>query len=127
MNLAGILDSLEKHYGKVKLAGPADPYEMILYTNCGYPANDLSCPKGFDALRRLVGVQPEQILAAPEPQLTQIMRLGGIVPELRAKRLKEIAWRVTEKFGGNLAAVLKRPAPEARKALRQFATIGEPG
>jgi|SRR5579871_1502700 len=126
MEIRSILDGLEKHYGKIKAAGPADAYEMILYANCGYPANDLSCPKGFDALRRLVGLAPEEILAAPETQLTQIMRLGGIVPDLRARRLKEIAGRVRDKFGGTLQGVLRGPLPEAKKALKQFPTIGDP-
>jgi endonuclease III len=126
-NIAEILDRLEKHYGKLKLAGPTDPYQMILYANCGYPANDITCPKGFDALGRLVGLEPDQILAAPEAQLTRIMALGGIVPEVRARRIKEIAGRVRDQYGGDLAAALKKPLPEARKILKQFPTIGEPG
>jgi endonuclease III len=127
MRLAPILDQLEQHYGKQKRPGPADAYEMILYANCGYPANDISCPKGFDALRRLVGVRPDEILAAPEEQLAKIMRLGGIVPELRARRLKEIAGRVRDKFAGDLATALAVPLPAAKKILKQFPTIGDPG
>lgn len=125
--VAAILERLEKHYGKLKLAGPVDPYQMILYANCGYPANDITCPKGFDALARLVGLEPDQILAAPEAQLTRIMALGGIVPEVRARRIKEIAGRIRDQYDGDLAAALKKPLPEARKILKQFPTIGEPG
>jgi endonuclease-3 len=55
------------------------------------------------------------------------MRLGGIVPDLRAARLKEIAALVKYKFGGDLRAVLKRPLSEAKKALKRFPTIGDPG
>lgn len=127
IHLDRILDALENHYGKLRLAGPADPYQMVLYANCGYPANDISCPKGFEALSRLVGLTPEEILAASQQQLTEIMRLGGIVPELRARRLQEIAGRVQQKFGGDLAGALKGVLPEAKKVLRQFPTIGEPG
>jgi endonuclease III len=127
MSLATILDRLEQHYGKQKRPGPAGAYEMVLYANCGYPANDISCPKGFEALRRLVGLAPGQILAAPDKQLAGIARLGGIVPELRATRLKEIAGRVRDKFSGDLDAALEGPAAQAKKILRQFPTIGEPG
>ena len=127
MKIQPILDGLERQYGKLKPAGPVDAYEMILYANCGYPANDLSCLKGFDALRRVVGLAPEQILAVPETQLAQIMRLGGIVPEVRARRMKEIAGRLKEKFGGTLQGVLRGPLLEAKKALKQFPTIGDPG
>ncbi|PWU07809.1 MAG: hypothetical protein C5B51_09125 [Terriglobia bacterium] len=127
VNLARVLDRLEKHYGKLQPVGPFDPYEMILYTTCGYPANDVTCPKGFQALEKLVGLAPDQILAASDKELTNIMRLGGIVPEVRAQRLKEIASRVKRNFAGNLAAVLKASVPEAKKALKQFPTIGDPG
>jgi endonuclease III len=127
MTVAQALDRLEKYYGKLGPPGPSDPYEMVLYANCGYPANDITCRKGFDALRDQVGPRPEQILAASEAKLAAIMRLGGIMPELRATRLKQIAAVVQESYSGNLASVLKKPLPEAKKALKQFPTIGDPG
>ncbi len=137
-NLPQVLDVLEELYGQQKLAGPTEPYEMILFVNCGYPATDASCAKGFDALNREVGLKPEEILASPKPKLAKLLRLGGIVPELRAGRLKEIARSVKEEFGGNLKAILKKCLQEektqlskgiraAKKVLQQFPVIGEPG
>jgi endonuclease III len=125
--LARILNALEKRYGKPKPPHPTDPYEMLVYVICGYPASDAACIKGYEALRKEVGLQPDELLAAPETKLAEIMRLGGIVPELRAQRLKEVAGLVKHVFGGNLRAVMKKPLPEVRKALKQFPTIGDPG
>ena len=125
--LAKLLDRLEKFYGKPKPPQPTDPYEMILYTNCDYPASDASCAKGFTALKKEVGLRPEDILAARDAKLAELMRLGGIVPELRAARLKQIAGLVKHEFASDLRAVLKKPLPEARKALKKFPTIGDPG
>jgi endonuclease III len=125
--LARLLDRLEKHYGKPRPPHPTDPYEMILYTNCGYPATEASCSKAFDALKQSVGLGVDEILAAPKEKLAKILRLGGIVPELRAARLKEIAALVKHTFAGDLRTVLKGPLPEARKALKKFPTIGDPG
>ena len=99
---------LERMYGPQQAASPTDPYEMIVYLNCGYPASDASCSKGFDALKREVGLNPKEILAAPKSKLTKLLRLGGIVPELRAARLQEIARKVKNDFGGDLKAVLKK-------------------
>ncbi len=124
--LARILDALEKRYGKPKPPHPTDPYEMLVYVICGYPASDAACIKGYEALRKEVGLQPDELLAAPEAKLAEIMRLGGIVPELRAQRLKEVAGLVKHVFGGSLRAVMKKPLPEVRKALKQFPTIGDP-
>jgi endonuclease III len=136
--LGRVLDALEKHYSEQTAVGPGDPYEMILFVNCGYPATDASCTKGYDALKRYVGTKPEEILAAPKAKLAQLMRLGGIVPELRAERLKTIAKIVNEEFGGDLKWSLEKLLHEekkgagkgirsAKKALREFPVIGEPG
>ncbi|HYL11373.1 MAG TPA: hypothetical protein VEU31_11595 [Candidatus Acidoferrales bacterium] len=127
MRLAKLLDRLEKFYGKPKRPHPTDPYEMVLHRICGYPQSDALCAKGFQALRKEIGLRPEEILAAPWAKLAEAMRHGGIVPELRAQRLLEIAARVQGEFGGNLQAVLKKPLPEARKALKSFPTIGDSG
>ena len=125
--LARILDALEKRYGKPKPPHPTDPYEMVVYAQCGYPASDAACRKGFEPLKKEIGLQPDELLAAPEAKLAEIMRLGGIVPELRAQRLKEVAALVKHVFGGNLRAAMKKPLPEVRKILKQFPTIGDPG
>ena len=136
-NLNEILEALEKMYGPQHAAGPTDPYEMIVYLNCGYPASDASCSKGFDALKREVGLSPREILAASKPKLAKLLRLGGIVPEQRAERLQEIARKVNSELGGDLKAALKKWVQEekrqpgkgirqAKKILREFPTIGEP-
>jgi len=136
-NVNRILETLEKTYGPQQAAGPTDPYEMIVYLNCGYPASDARCAKGFDALKREVGLSPREILAAPQARLTKLLRLGGIVPEQRAERLQEIARKVKGEYGGDLKAALKKWMQEekqqtgrgvraAKKILREFPVIGEP-
>jgi endonuclease III len=136
-DVSSILESLEKIYGPQHIVGPTDPYEMILYLNCGYPATDASCSKGFDALGREVGLIPKEILAAAKPKLVKLLRLGGIVPEIRAARLQEVARKVKTEYAGDLKAALKHWLREerqqigkglrvAKKALQEFPVIGEP-
>ncbi len=136
--LGRVLETLEEYYGKQVAVGPSDPYEMILFINCGYPATDASCAKGYEALMQEVGTTPAEILAAPKSKLAKLMRLGGIVPELRAERLKTIARIVSEEFGGDLKWSLEKLLREemkgagkgirsAKKALKEFPVIGEPG
>jgi endonuclease-3 len=136
--LGRVLEALEGHYGKQAAVGPSDAYEMILFVNCGYPATDASCAKGYEALRREVGTKPAEILAASKAKLAKLMRFGGIVPELRAERLKTIAKIVNDEFGGDLKWSLEKLLQEekkgagkgiriAKKALKEFPVIGEPG
>lgn len=136
--LADVLDRLEEHYGAQEAVGPSDPYEMILFINCGYPATDASCSKGYEPLEREIGTKPKEILAAPKEKLAKLTRAGGMMPELRAEQLKTIARIVNEEFGGNLKwsmeKLMEGEKEEAgkgirrvKKALKEFPTIGEPG
>jgi endonuclease III len=140
--LAQILEILEKAYGPQKLAGPSDPYEMLVFLNCGYPASDGACAKGFDALKREVGVEPNKLLAASKAKLTKLMRPSVIVPAVCAQRLRAIAGRVKTELHGDLTAALEKRIEEAKgkpgndftennlkpakKVLQEFPTIGEP-
>jgi endonuclease III len=136
--LGQVLGALEKHYGKQEPVGPSDPYEMILFANCGYPATDVSCAKGYEPLRTQVGTKPEQILKTPSAKLAKLTRDGGMFPELRAERLKLIARIANENFGGDLKWALEKlmkdeKAPPDKRlrrmkgALKEFPVIGEPG
>jgi endonuclease-3 len=50
-----------------------------------------------------------------------------MVPAVRAQRLREIASRVTGECGGDLTRALACPEPAARKLLRKFPSIADPG
>jgi endonuclease III len=121
----GIFNRLEKFYGKPKPAHPTDPYEMLLHRNCGYPQSDERCDKGFRALKEKIGLAPQNILDAPAAKLREVMRPSVMKPDLTVMRLKEIAARVLDEFSGDMRAVLKRPLPEAKKALKKFPTVGD--
>lgn len=123
--LIRIVDRLEKFYGKPKKPYPADAYEMLLHRICGYPQSDANCDKGFASLKQQIGLAPQKILDASDAKLAAALRPGGIVPELRAQRLKEVVARVEDEFGGDLKRVLKLPVAQARKSLKKFPTIGD--
>lgn len=125
--LREILQQLESHYGKQQPWWPTDPYLFLIWWYCGYPASDASCAKGWEALNREVGVEPRQILAASPAALAKALKPGGMVPELRALRLKEVAARVQDEFGGDLRAALVGPMPQVRKILKSFHSIADPG
>ncbi len=143
-SVAKLLDALEKHYGPQQAKWPDDPYLFIVWWHCGYPASDDRCAKGWEALTRDVGTDPEQLLSTPIPRITAALKPGGMVPELRAMRLKEIATRVLNQCEGDLRSALmagtspssakigrKDGAPDtlqnARKLLKSFPNIADPG
>ncbi len=122
-----LLRQLEKYYGRPEPPGVTDPLEMILLENVGYLVDDEQRAAAFAALKKRVGTQPDKILAAAEATLVDIVRLGGIMPELRAKKLRQIAQLARWIFQGDLRPILRKPLPAAKKDLKRFPSIGEPG
>jgi endonuclease-3 len=99
-----------------------------VWLHCGYPASEARCSKGWKSLISQIGVDAERILKANPAQLASALKPGGMVPELRAMRLKEIAERVLKQYGGELREALSvLSAAQARSALKQFPNIGDPG
>jgi endonuclease III len=127
LTLLGLLDKLEEFHGKQQPDWPVEPYDFIVWWHCGYPASDQTCAKGWNNLRRDVGIEPQQLLKASPKRLASALRAGGMVPELRALRLKEIAMRVQDQLGGDLRSVLNGPISEVRKTLKKFPGIADPG
>jgi endonuclease III len=100
--------------------------ELILYENVAYLADDARREKALHALRTRVGLSPAKILAAPQATLLQIAS-HGIVPEQTVEKLRTIAAIALEEFGGTLSEVTRRPLQDAKKALKKFPSIGDPG
>jgi endonuclease III len=122
-----LLDRLEAFHGAQEAGWPVDPYEFLIWWHCGYPPSDAACAKGWAPLKQSVGTKPEQILAASQARLTAAMKAGGMVPEQRAAHLHEIALRMQNEFGGDLRASLTGPVAKARKLLKSFHSIADPG
>jgi endonuclease III len=121
------IKALEKFYGRPAPPKITDPLELILWENVAYLADDEKRAKAFTALKKNIGTHPQQILDASESELVNVTKLGGMVPELRAQRLRQIAELTHWVFKDDLKSVLKKPLPQAKKDLKRFPTIGDPG
>ena len=123
-----LLDVLAACYGEQTASWPADPYLFLVWLHCGYPASEAKCAKGWESLTSVIGVDAGSILRANPAKLADALKPGGMVPELRAMRLKEIAERVLKQYGGDLREGLNGlSVAQARAALKQFPNIADPG
>jgi len=127
LRVPAILRQLESLYGNQAPCWPTDPYHFLVWWHCGYPASDAACAKGWDSLNKEVGVELPQLLAAGAARLARALKPGGMVPELRAMRLMEIAARIQDEYGGDLHAGLAGPLTKVRQALKRFPNIADPG
>ncbi len=122
-----LIAGLQKHYGVPQLPPARGAFELVLWENACYLLPDERRAQVFEGLRSQVGLTAASIAKAPAEVLLPLARLGGMRPETRVFRWQEIARITIEQFGGNLEQILKQPYVQAKKALKQYPNIGDPG
>jgi endonuclease III len=126
-HLQKIIPQLSAHYGPPRRPISTDPFELILFENIAYLVSDERREGAFNLLRQTIGTKPHELLAASNDALLRVATLGGMQPERRAGRFREIALIAMDDFAGDLSSALKLPLPKARQALKKFPGIGDPG
>jgi len=124
--LQQVIKRLATFYGKLDPPVASDPWEMIVWENIAYLADDARRREAMTLLRETVGISPEEILAAPAGRLLAVAR-QGISAENTVAKLRKGAEIALGEFDGDLRTILKRPIAQARKALKRFPAIGDPG
>jgi endonuclease III len=125
-SLRKIVSRLARFYGKPAPPITSDPFALILWENVAYLVSDERRAAAFTLLRETVGTKPHEILAASNDALLQVAKLGGMQPERRAARMRELALIAMNEFDGDVRSALKLPLPKAKKSLQKFPSIGEP-
>ncbi len=121
-----LIDKLQQHYGPPAPPPSTDPLELIIWENIAYLASDKRRAEAFATLKQTIGTRPEQILVAPHSALAAIGK-AGILPDISAEKLVTIAKIAYEEFDSDLRPALKKTFPQAKKALKRFPSIGDPG
>jgi endonuclease III len=88
-DLPVLLDRLEEAGGRPGPLPSADGWELVLAENVAYLVDDQRRWRALAELRSVVGLAPEQILAAPQDVLAGIV--AGARPAERAQRLRRCA------------------------------------
>ena len=126
-SLEHLVGLLRDYYGEPEPPAVTDPLELILWENVAYLVDDQKRMTAFALLKKRVGTAPEAILSAPESVLLEVAKAGGMFPEQRVSKLRTIAELVLSTCDGDLTPRLDGSIARAKKVLRQFPGIGEPG
>ena len=126
-DLKKLIATLQKRYGAPELPPAHGPFELVMWENACYLLPDTRRAEVFEGLRRGVGMTAEAIFKASKDVLLPLAERGGMRPETRVFRWQEIARITLQQFGGNLDQILEWPYAKAKKALKQYPTIGDPG
>jgi endonuclease III len=122
-----MISRLRHRYGQVEAPPAQGPFALVMWENACYLLPDERRREVFEALHQQVGMNAAAIDRAPDSVLLPLARRGGMRPETRVFRWREIARITLSQFAGDVDAILGRPYAEARKALKQFPNIGDPG
>lgn len=125
--LPALLDRLEALYGAPPRPLPRRALDWVLWENAAYLVSDEKRAAAFRALKQATGLRAAGLLALPRAELLAIARLGGMLPDRRVEKLLAIAETVEEDFDGDLESALRLPLAQARRALKKFPGIGDPG
>src|ERR1700694_2629742 len=126
-SLSKVLAQLKRYYGELEAPAARGPFELVLWENCCYLLPDERRLEVFNTLRDKVGLTAADLDAAADRLLLPIAQRGGMRPEVRVSRWREIARITLNQYGGDLNSILDLTHAEAKKALKQFPTIGDPG
>ena len=121
------IDLLSGYYGPQLPEPGSDPFHLVLWENVAYLVSDERRRQAFEALDRKIGTDPASILSATREDLYDIAKMGGMLPDVRVDRILTIARITQEEFGGRLDRVVEQPLAAAKKALKLFPSIGDPG
>jgi endonuclease-3 len=124
--LPQVVQLLRDHFGQPKAPKLSGPWEMILWENVAYLADEDRRREAFQTLKKQIGTEPGQILSATGETIREVTRHGNLADQF-ARKLRECARIALEEFDGDLRPVLKLPFAKAKKALQKFPGVGEPG
>jgi endonuclease-3 len=122
-----LIAKLKRHYGEPALPPVKGPFELVMWENACYLLPDERRAEVFEGLKKQVGMNAAAIWNADRETLLGLAQRGGMRPQTRVFRWLEIARITLDRFEGDLDRILKEPYANARKALKQFPNIGEPG
>lgn len=126
MNLRKAIAKLKTHYGPPAPPPTTDPFELVLLENVAYLASPARRRQAFEQLRSTIGTSPAAILAAKSKALERITSLG-ILKSTSVVKLRKCARIAVDECGGDLGATLTETPAAAKRMLRSFPGIGEPG
>lgn len=122
-----LIAKLKSHYGAPMVPPAKGPFELVMWENACYLLPDDRRAAVFEGLRRQFRLTPKAILKADPDSLLALASMGGMRPKVRVFRWQEIARITIDQFDGDLDQIVKMPYAQAKKALKQFPNIGDPG
>lgn len=105
------------------IASKGESFETLVITIISQNTTDKNAEEAYKRLAKKFRITPEVLAKAKIGEIEECIRTAGLYKN-KAKAIKQTSQILTEKFRGNLEAILSLPFDEARKTLLQFPGIG---
>ena len=125
--LPEIIRKLRARYGPPKRMPASGPFELIVWENVAYLVDDERRAQVFRALKQRVGSTPQAVLRAPKKLVLELIAPGGMNAPQRLGKLRDASEEMIEIGLARMRTLLRENAAEAKKLLKRFPGIGEPG
>lgn len=107
---------------------PTGAFAQVMWDNVGYLIDDHRRLQLFREFQDRIGLDPTAILEARHDDLLDIATRGGMHPDRRVGRWRDIAEITLARAGGDLDGALRAlPLANARALLKLYPTIADPG
>jgi endonuclease III len=127
LSLTAVAEGLRSMYGTPPKPLPKDVYEAALWECVAYLVDDERRKTTFLKLRREIGLDPAAILGAPMKLLLAAIEDGGMLPAHRAEKVRKAAAIAAEVGRGEIQRLARESPKEARRVLKRFPGIADPG
>ncbi len=101
-----------------------DPFKFIIGVILSQNTTDRNAIKAYGRLESKLGeVSLEKILSTPLDKIAEAIRPAGLHWR-RARKIRELASKIVEEFGGDLSWIRELPLEEARSRLLSLPGVG---
>ena len=118
------LGRLLDHYERTWRPRTGDPFRSLVRTILSQNTNYKNEATAYRRLESAIGVTPHGLAKAPVDAIADAIRPAGMYNQ-RSRTLRRLAEDVIDKYSGDIAPVLEKPYPEARKELMGLPGVGE--
>ncbi len=125
--LPEIIRKLRARYGPPKRMPASGPFELIVWENVAYLVDDERRAQVFRALKQRVGSTPQAVLRASKKLILELIAPGGLNASQRLSKLRAASETMIDIGLARMRTLLRENAAEAKKLLKRFPGIGDPG
>src|SRR5262245_64942580 len=104
-----LISRLHRHHGAPDRPPAHGPFELVLWENACYLLPDDRRAAVFETLRRQGLLTAAALAGASDEVLLPLARIGGMLPETRVERWRDIARIALEEFAGDCGLILREP------------------